>query len=147
MKAKIVSPPLAVAGSLVRVAPSPRHGLGVFAERDLPKGQVVHLAPVILLDEDDLNTIDTTSLHGYAYGWTDEDQTAAFALGVGSLFNHDTKPNCEYHRIDAGDVDDAGEVHEFDALQYSTRRAVRRGEELTVDYSGGDPSILWFKPA
>jgi len=132
---------------MIRVAPSKRHGLGVFAESDLVAGQIVHLAPVILLDADDLDTIDTTALHGYAYGWVDDEQSAAFALGVGSLFNHDATPNCEYFRIDAGDVGDDGAVHEFDALQYSTIRSVRRGEELTVDYSGGDPSILWFTPA
>lgn len=120
----------------------------MFAARSFAEGEVVHLAPVMLMSDDDVETLESTPLRGLVYGWEHEGTSAAFALGVGSLFNHDAEPNCVYHRIDAGDVDDdSGAVHEFDALQYSTIRAVDEGEELTVDYSGGDPSILWFDPA
>lgn len=136
-----------VGGELVRVRPSPKHGLGVFAARDIPAGVVVHLAPVILVDDDDVQAIDQTALSGLVYGWEVDGDMAAFALGIGSLFNHDQSPNCAYHRVDEGDLDtESGDVHPFDALEYSTIRAVVEGEELTVDYSGGDPSILWFDP-
>ena len=136
-----------LAGSALRVARSPLHGLGVFAAVDLAADVVVHVAPVLLMTDSDVDTLESTPLRGYVYGWDPEGDTAAFALGIGSLINHDGDPNCVYHRIDAGDVDDAtGVVHEFDALQYSTRRAIAAGEELTVDYSGGDPSLLWFDP-
>ncbi len=136
-----------VGGELLRVRPSPKHGLGVFAARDIPAGVVVHVAPVIVVDDDDVQTIDTTGLHGFVYGWEVDGDLAAFALGVGSLINHAPDPNCAYHRVDEGDLDEeTGEVHPFDALEYSTIKPVREGEELTVDYSGGDPSILWFDP-
>lgn len=130
------------------VAPSSKHGLGVFAARDITAGEIVHVAPVILMSEVDVETIDPTPLHGYVYGWDTEAGTSAFALGLGSLFNHDADANCEYHRLDADDVDDeTGEPVGFDALEYTAAREIAAGEELTVDYSGGDPSILWFDPA
>lgn len=141
-----------LAGDALRVGPSERHGLGVFATRDLEPDEVVHVAPVLLMSDEDVETLESTPLRGFVYGWDTDaasgsGSNAAFALGVGSLINHDPDPNCVYHRIDAGDVDElTGAVHTFDALQYSTVRPVAAGEELTVDYSGGDPSILWFDP-
>lgn len=135
----------AVPDEATRVAPSPKHGLGVFAARAITAGEIVHVAPVIIISDTDVETLDPTPLHGLVYGW--DDGTAAFALGLGSLFNHDAEPNCEYHRLDADDVDDdTGEPRGFDALQYSALRDIAVGEELTIDYSRGDPSILWFDP-
>jgi hypothetical protein len=139
--------PVPVAGVSLRVAPSPKHGLGVYATCDIAANEVVHVAPVMLISDEDVETLEATPLRGLVYGWEDGHPTAAFALGVGSLFNHDGEPNCVYHRVDAGDVDEAtGAVHEFDGLQYSTLREIRAGEELFIDYSGGDPSLLWFDP-
>ncbi len=137
-----------VAGAHLRVGPSLKHGLGVFAARDFRAGELVHLAPVILMDDVHVEMLEDTPLRGYVYGWECPEGSAAFAFGVGSLINHDAEPNCVYHRIDTGDVDeDTGHVHTFDALAYSAGRDITAGEELSVDYSGGDPSILWFDPA
>ncbi len=138
---------LYVAGPNLRVGPSLRHGLGVFAATNFRAGDLVHLAPVILMDDMDVEMLEDTPLRGYAYGWEGPDCTAAFAFGVGSLINHSSYPNCAYHRIDAGDVDEAtGYLHTFSALAYSAAVDIAVGEELTVDYSGGDPAILWFEP-
>lgn len=139
---------LYVAGPHLRVAPSPKHGLGVFAARAFMAGEFVHIAPVILMDDVHVEMLEETPLRGFVYGWEGPDANAAFAFGVGSLINHDAHPNCVYHRIDAGDVDElTGHVHTFDALVYSAARDIAAGEELSVDYSGGDPSILWFDPS
>jgi uncharacterized protein len=136
---------LVIAAQFVRVAPSPKHGLGVFAARTIPEGTVVHVAPVMLMSDEDVETLEDTALRGLVYGWDTDVGTSALALGYGSLFNHDPDANCVYHRIDADDVDaESGQVLGYDALQYSTLREVPEGEELTIDYSGGDPSMLWF---
>lgn len=130
---------------LVRVAPSPKHGLGVFAATTIPSGTLVHVAPVMIVTDDDVETLETTPLRGLVYGWDTDIGTSALALGYGSLFNHDPDPNCVYHRIDADDVDaESGDSLGYDALQYTTLREVAEGDELTIDYSGGDPSMLWF---
>lgn len=136
-----------VAGSHLRVGPSTKHGLGVFAARDFRAGELVHLAPVILMEDVDVEMLEDTPLRGYVYGWEGPEGSAAFAFGVGSLINHAPSPNCVYHRIDSGDVDEKSSfVYTFDALAYSAAVDIAAGEELTVDYSGGDPSILWFDP-
>lgn len=130
---------------VLRVAPSPKHGLGVFAGTDIEAGERIHIAPVMVVTDADVETLDSTPLRGLVYGWDEDHGTSVLALGYGSLFNHAAEPNCVYHRIDAGDIDSAtGRAHGFDALEYSTIRYVEADEELTIDYSGGDPSLLWF---
>lgn len=116
------------------VGPSPVHGRGVFAGRDLAAGEAVHVAPVVLLDDTEHELLASTALDGYVYDWADGG--VALALGYGSLFNHAADPNCEYSL--APDDHPA-----WPALVYATRRVVPAGEELTVDYSGGEVD-LWF---
>lgn len=125
-----------VAGAL-DVRPSPISGRGVFTSRALPAGEVVHVAPVLLLSEHDHDRLVDTALDGYVYDW--HDGGIALALGLGSVFNHAHGPNCTYEL--------APEDHPmWPAYVYHTVRAVAAGEELTIDYSGGEVE-LWFEPA
>ncbi len=121
----------------VTVAASPIAGRGVFTSIDLPAGELVNVAPVILLSDDDHDRLTGTALDGYVYDW--HEGGVAFALGLGSVFNHDDDPNCAYELAD--------ESHPaWPAIVYATRRHVAAGEELTIDYSGGEVE-LWFEPA
>ncbi len=130
------SPSAAVAAA-VTVAASSISGRGVFTSIDLPEGETVNVAPVILLSDADHDRLTGTALDGYVYEW--HDGGVAFALGLGSVFNHDDEPNCIYELVD--------ETHPaWPAIVYTTRRAVVADEELTIDYSGGEVE-LWFEPA
>ncbi len=116
------------------VAASPIAGRGMFAAEPIPAGTTLHVAPVILLDEDDHQTVDDTGLTGYVYEWYTGG--VAFALGYGSLFNHARSPNCKYELAD--------EDHPaWPAMEYSTVRDVEAGEELTIGYVERE-SDLWF---
>lgn len=119
------------------VAPSPLDGRGVFAARDLAADEVVHTAPVLLMSDDDHQRLLDTAIDGYVYEWYEGG--VAFALGVGSLINHDDDPNCRYELADENDP-------AWPAMTYLARRAIEAGEELTVDYLGGEGE-LWFDPA
>lgn len=108
----------------------------MFATRDLAAGEYVHLAPVLLLPDTDHDLLAGTAIDGYVYEWFEGG--VAFALGMGSFFNHADDPNCSYELADE-------EHPAWPAMAYLTRRAVRAGDELTVSYTDGDIE-LWFDP-
>jgi uncharacterized protein len=117
------------------VAESPLGGRGVFAAEAIEAGEVVEIAPVIVVPPEQIEALEATPLRDYWYGWTD-DGSAAVAFGHASFYNHAGDPTCEY------------EAHAvLDALVLRARRAVAAGEELTIDYTGGGVNELWFTPS
>jgi len=132
-----------IAGDMVYVNQSTKHGAGVFASTGLPKGTVVHIAPVLLLKKDDLNVINETDIAGYVFTW--DETRLAFAMGVGSLFNHSSDNNCFYEMWSIGDVDSVSNFcYPFNAFRFVTLRDVACGDELTISYTSEDQPDLWF---
>ena len=116
----------------VYVAPSIRHGRGVFAAQSFDAGDVVEDCPVLLVATDAVVAI---GLDGYCFEWDGE--RYALALGYGSLYNHSWDPNARY------DQD-----HGASLVSYSALRSIAPGEEITINYRG-DPegrAELWFAP-
>jgi len=115
----------------LRVGESPGKGRGVFATRPIAAGEVVEVAPVIVVPPDEQKVIDGTLLESYLFLWRD---TVALALGLGALYNHAWDPNMEYRkRFDE-------QVIEFVAL-----RDIAPGEELVTNYTASAPERagLW----
>jgi len=138
--------------SSIRLRRSPLSGRGVFATAALAAETVVEVAPVLLLHRADGD--HAGSLARYVFEWDEElDDTAyALALGWGSMFNHSPTPSCRYLRADdddavagltGGGAWSAGN-HLAPALVFVTLRAVRAGEELTIDYSGSGDEAFEF---
>lgn len=112
--------------------PSALGGRGVFTAREIPRGSLVELAPVIVLDRVDRQAIHDTHLHDYYFVW--EGESAAIALGYGSLYNHSGAPNLDF------EMD-----YDFRQIRFTTLRDIVAGEELCIDYtSGDDREELWF---
>ena len=115
------------------VADSRLGGRGVFASEAIGVGEVVEVAPVIVVPADEIEALEATPLRDYWYGWTDTGD-AAVAMGHASFYNHATDPTCGY------------EAHAvLDALVVRALRPVAAGEELTIDYTGGGVNQLWFE--
>src|SRR3954463_6180805 len=111
-------------------------GRGVFARRPIRKGEVIERVPVLVLEEEDYRKgMDGTLLAGYVFAWGEGQ--IALALGYGSLYNHSFKPNARYQDV-------APRTKQFVAL-----RAIRAGEEVTVNYNGSPRSRakVWFNLA
>ena len=108
----------------------------MFAKQDFTRGSILERAPIILISQEDWQPIEKTCLHNYAFGWGPDQDQAAIALGIGSLFNHSYEPNAFYRK----NLEE--QVIEFIAL-----RDIRSGEEITVNYSGHPygKQPMWFE--
>jgi uncharacterized protein len=115
-------------------------GIGVFASRAIETGEVVEASPVIQLQLE-FEEMDV-ELRRRVFNWerlASLQGTSAIALGYGSMYNHANPANMRY----ASDF--AGKAIVFIAI-----RAIKRGEELTINYNGkgGVPvsvDDIWFK--
>lgn len=95
------------------------HGYGVFAEKDIRKGEKIEECYFILSDCEDDILIDFIF---------DAGGRSALILGYGSLYNHSENPNAEYS------INRRTKITTFKAS-----RTIKKGEEIFICY--GDE---WF---
>lgn len=108
-------------------------GRGVFTEDPIPAGVMVDEAPVIVMSAKERKLLDQTRLHDYIFEWQDG---CCMALGWIAVFNHACPSNCEYVM-----------AYESGIMQVHTVRAIRAGEELTINYNGDfdNDKPVWFE--
>ncbi|MCM3585859.1 SET domain-containing protein [Mesobacillus maritimus] len=106
---------------------------GVFATRDIAKGELIHEAPVIAYPNEEHAHIEKTLLADYAFEYGINH--TAILLGYGMLFNHSYTPNATYEINFAN--------HTFDFFAY---KDIQAGEEILINYNGDedDQELLWF---
>lgn len=110
-------------------------GRGVYSDRALRTGEVIERTPVLTIPQGQIAALNGTVLYDYWFGWGPSDEDAGIAGGYGSLYNHSFAANVTYRKDLA-----AGELH------FVARRDIAGGEELRIDYTGGDHQAapLWF---
>lgn len=116
--------------------PSPRHGRGVFATRQIRAGRLIEEAPVVVVPPVEVAHLKKTVLKEYGFLWEEDERAVAVMLSVCSLCNHSYRPNATFDRRFA-----AGTV------AFLARRDIAAGEEITINYHG-DPAKrgrLWFR--
>ncbi len=118
------------------VEQTPNKGRAVFTAENIAKGTVIEVAPVIVMSNDDRKQLDKTLLHDYIFEWGKERDKCAMALGLVPIYNHSYKSNCEYFM----DFED-------DSIIIKTVKAIKKGEELTINYNGdwNDGKRVWFE--
>ena len=114
------------------IAPSTISGRGVFTTRDLQKGELIELCPVIVVPQIELAALDTTILNEYYFLWNNG--RGALALGYGSIYNHTETPNASY-RMD----------YNFDTIDIFCKQVIKAGEEITIRYTKKAGDSVWFK--
>lgn len=126
----------ALADHRLAVATIPGKGRGVVARQAFAAGDVIEIAPVIVVD--DATALDHTVLASFVYDWFADASAVAVALGCGSLYNHSYAPNARY--LKRYDGDDAN------TIVYVALVDIAVGDEVCVNYNGDpdDRSPLWF---
>lgn len=112
---------------------SHRHGRGVFAARPFAAGEVIEDCPVLVVPEEEWDSLAGTCLSAHVFAW---EGGAALALGSTSLLNHSDSPNAVYEM-------------DYDGLRLVVRalEPIPAGREITINY-GGAPDArveLWFE--
>jgi SET domain-containing protein len=118
---------------------SSKKGRGLFAKQLIKKGTSIDIANVILIPNNDYESIKKTVLYDYCYIWEDPklkpEYKNAISLSISQFMNHSYEPNVKY-------------VYDYKnrTIEYITLRNIPKGEELTVNYNGliNDKSPVWF---
>lgn len=110
---------------MIEVKDTRKLGRGLFATRNIRKGEVVERSPVIVL-ESSLVPVKSSLLNVYMFEW--QRNTSSLALGLGSLFNHSAKrANITYNP-----------VYQRKEIIFVATRDIKRGHQLFINY-GYDP--------
>lgn len=107
----------------------------MFAARDLAAGELIEVAPVIVVPASEVERIYGTVLELYVFDWFEDASAFAVALGTASIYNHSYAPNVRYHKRFCDNF-----------IEFRTLRDVAAGEELVSNYNGdpNDRSPIWF---
>lgn len=101
-------------------------GRGVFAAKDIKKGDIIEICPLIVLPEKDDPYIEKSNLSAYWLRWGEDGKKIAIMLGFGSIYNHAYKPNSELC-----------EDFEKDVITFIALQDIAKDEEITYNYYAG----------
>lgn len=117
----------------ITVKDTPKMGRGVFASENIKTGEVVEVAPILILQFEDFVDTRWNFLFEY-YFWMDDE--VVLALGYGSLYNHSKENNAEY------------EINiKNKSITFKAKKEIKKGEEIFFNYKGSATSKapLWFE--
>ncbi len=117
----------------IRSSKIPKSGKGVFASEAIKKGEIIEVAPILILEFADFVDTKWNLLFEY-YFWLDD--YVVLALGYGSLYNHSKEANAKY------------EIKKDEAtITFTAIKDITKDQEIYFDYNGSSSSKapLWFE--
>jgi uncharacterized protein len=116
----------------INVGNTEKYGRGIFAIRNIRRGELIEVASVIVIPNDEWYQMRGSVLSNYVFRWGED---KALALGTGSLYNHSFNPNARYYTN-----------IENQSIDFYARRFIAAGDEIVVNYNGDprDNSPVWF---
>ena len=120
-----------IAGVDTYVGPSEDMDRGMFAERDFEPGEIIEVAPILVVPRAQIKAGDV--LRNYVFNF--DEKNVMVALGYASMFNHSYKPNARYKK------DKAARTLTFTAI-----KPIKEGQEIFVNYNldPNNQTPLWF---
>ncbi|MTI14796.1 SET domain-containing protein [Sansalvadorimonas verongulae] len=109
-------------------------GRGVLTSKKIERDTVIERCPIIILPPDDVANLRKTELNNYYFCWGSKQESAAIALGMGSIYNHSYTPNALYRPCQDEQV-----------LEIVAIKKILPNDEITINYNGSpnDQSPLW----
>ncbi len=110
---------------------------GVFALKNIKKGEIIEVSPLLLLPMSDKEHIEKTKLRLYYFDLTNKH--FAIVLGYGSMYNHSYDSNAIY------DLKAKKQIMEIKAV-----KDIKKDEEVYINYNwhptDKTPLSGWFDP-
>lgn len=107
----------------LEVRKTKKFGRGLYAKRNIKKGEIVERSPVVVIHNQ--QGVTSTIINTYVFEWRRD--SSALALGLGSLFNHKNRANVSYNPV----------FSENEIIFVATKN-IKKGEQCFIDY-GYDP--------
>jgi SET domain-containing protein len=110
-------------------------GKGVFTSQFILEGTEIEVAPVIIIPPSEIELINKTNLYNYYFLWGETKQSAAIALGYGSMYNHSYQPNVAY-KMD----------FKKETITFVAWKNIEATHELCINYNGDEDDVtkVWF---
>ncbi len=115
----------------MKIRNDPKRGRGVFAERIVSAGEIIEVAPVIVVPHNEARFVEQSIIGEYCYTW--DDGAIAIALGCASLYNHDPDPNATYESD-----------YNSSVIRFTAIKPIAPGDEITIAYCE-EPDDIWFQ--
>lgn len=122
-------------------------GRGVYARRNIKKGEIIERCPVIEIPKADVANLKDSLLVTYFFYFGKNKERLAIALGFGSIYNHAYKPNATYkiNGVCSFGIKQREKVIDFIALD-----DIKKDNEITFNYSNygnlkDKKNPLWFE--
>lgn len=112
-------------------------GRGVFASKNIKKGEIIEICPVILIPKNDLSILNGSLLMEYFFYLGKAKDQIAVVLGFGSIYNHSYTPNAKY-KINL----------KSKSVTFSAIENIKKNNEITFNYKGEkskNNNPLWFE--
>jgi hypothetical protein len=114
-------------------------GRGVYAGRDIKKGEIIEKCPIIEVPKNDTSNLKKSVLVTYFFYFGKNKERIAVALGFGSIYNHSYKPNATYK------IKPREKTIDFIALD-----DINKNDEITFNYYNNNKpndkkNPLWFE--
>lgn len=119
------------------IAATDEKGRGIFCRETLAAGEIIEIAPVIVMTAKERKYLDKTLLHDYIFEWEPGgEKMCCMALGYVPVYNHSYQSNCEYFMD-----------YEEQTILIKTVKNINAGEELTINYNGDfdNEKQVWFE--
>lgn len=111
-------------------------GREVYSNRTLSEGSLIESCPLIVLSEDDTETVKRMDLRHYTFAFNAKRD--CIALGMGNLLNHSDDPNVDY-RVEECSYGGKGV---YPVLSYYALREISPHEPLRINYNKDAPINL-----
>lgn len=117
----------------------PTAGRGVFARREIKKGETIESCPMIEVAKNDTANLNESLLSTYFFYFGKNKERLAIILGFGSVYNHSRKPNATFA------IRPKEKIIYFAAL-----KDIKKDDEITFDYyhnsnKNNRKKPLWFE--
>jgi SET domain-containing protein len=107
----------------IYIAKSPIHGLGVFANKDIPKDEIIEITPLIDIEVTPDN--DSKILYHYRFSYVVNGKITKLVipLGYGGVYNHSNIPNASW-RLNEN----------LDMFEFYSIKDIKEHEEICTSY-------------